>query len=119
MKVTNEQIVKALRNTGGVISTAAENLKVGRQLIYDRIKKSDNLKVAKDQAVEEGIDIAESMLLKKIKEGDTTSIIFFLKTRGRKRGYSEKQEIESGNLNLNSRPQIVFNEPRNVTKQTL
>ena len=33
-------------------------------------------------------------LLENIKKNDNTSIIFFLKTKGKKRGYIEKQEFE-------------------------
>jgi len=43
-----------------------------------------------EQKREEIIDFAESQLIKKISDGDTTAIIFFLKTIGRNRGYSEK-----------------------------
>ena len=40
------------------------------------------------------IDFAESSLKKQIKDGNTTATTFFLRTRGRKRGYNEKQEID-------------------------
>lgn len=39
------------------------------------------------------IDHAESQLYKLIDESDTIAIIFFLRTRGRKRGYSERYEV--------------------------
>jgi hypothetical protein len=47
------------------------------------------------------IDNAESKLYAKVVEGDTTALIFFLKTQGRSRGYVEKQETEtSGELTV-------------------
>ncbi len=39
------------------------------------------------------VDFAESALYQRIKEGDTTAIIFQLKSRGKKRGYGDKQEL--------------------------
>ena len=39
------------------------------------------------------IDFAESQLHQQIKGGNPTSTIFYLKTKGKKRGYEERQEI--------------------------
>jgi hypothetical protein len=43
---------------------------------------------------EEIYDEAEVLLQKKMRENDTTSLIFFLKTKCKQRGYVEKKEIE-------------------------
>ena len=44
--------------------------------------------------VEEGdIDAAETALKRQILEGNTTAIIFYLKTKGKNRGYVERQEL--------------------------
>jgi len=45
------------------------------------------------------LDIAESKLYQNVMDGDPASIFFLLKCRGKKRGYTEKQEVEhSGNI---------------------
>ena len=41
------------------------------------------------------LDFAESQLASsKLKDGNTTATIFYLKTKGKKRGYVERKEVE-------------------------
>ena len=45
--------------------------------------------------VDEGsIDFAETMLHKNIRDGNVPSIIFYLKTKGKKRGYIEQTNFD-------------------------
>ena len=46
---------------------------------------------------EQQLDFAESTLFQQMKAGNTTATIFFLKTKGRKRGYVEKHDVEVAN----------------------
>ena len=46
------------------------------------------------------LDFAESQLHKQIGDGNSTATIFFLKTKGRGRGYVERQEIHNTGDNL-------------------
>jgi len=42
-------------------------------------------------------DFAESQLFKQIQDGNPTATIFYLKTRGRKRGYGDSLDLTSNN----------------------
>ena len=58
-------------------------------------KNSDSEFAADVQLVEDSlIDYAKSKLMENITKNDTTSIIFFLKTKGKDQGFTEKQEIK-------------------------
>lgn len=92
--ITNEQIEKALNNSLGIISAAADQLGCTRQNLSQRILKSKALKKILLNAQETSLDLAESKLLKNIKLGKEASIFFYLKTRGKVRGYVEKTEID-------------------------
>tara|TARA_R110000824_G_scaffold364159_1_gene552502 strand:- start:299 stop:655 length:357 start_codon:yes stop_codon:yes gene_type:complete len=118
MAITNEQIIEALEKSGGIVLRAAVKLGVNRQTIYNRLQKSPELKAAKISAEESGLDLAESKLMTNINKGDNTCIIFYLKTKGRKRGYIERQEVvQSGTLGIQSTPKIVFSEPKKEKKE--
>jgi hypothetical protein len=74
------------------ITRACKELDINRSTFYRWLDDPDFTQSVQD-AREEKIDYIESQLLKKIEEGDTTSIIFALKTLGKSRGYIERREV--------------------------
>lgn len=100
-----ERMLIALRGNGCNVSHACRACGISRQTHYDWIDKFDKYK-KEFQEIEEGmIDFVETALMKSIKEGNVTAQIFYLKTRGKHRGYIEKQEVDLGgdvvtNVNL-------------------
>lgn len=78
---------------GGNISEAAEHLEVSRQAVYDWIKADEEFKKVHEDVNEATIDLVEGKLIQAIEAGNVQAMIFFLKTRARHRGYSEKSEL--------------------------
>ena len=89
-----DTFLTALANNLGHISDACKSANIHRQTYYKWIEKDKAFKDKCDDVQESFLDLAESKLLEKIKDGDNICIILFLKTKGKKRGYIEKQEVE-------------------------
>ncbi len=87
-------MLQALESSAGNVSKACKAIKISRQTHYDWLDKYDNYKKGVEEITEALIDFGETALLKNMKKGDTTAIIFFLKTKGKNRGYVERVETE-------------------------
>lgn len=86
-------VLEALRLTLGVVSLACERVKMDRSTFYKYLKEDEGFKESVLAIEDYALDFAESKLFMKMEEGDTACIIFYLKTKGKKRGYIEKQEF--------------------------
>jgi hypothetical protein len=95
-KILKKAFIDAYKKTFGNISQSCKRIKISRQTYYNWMEKDEEFKKQLDgvEPEEVFIDFAENALVKRIQEGDTTAIIFTLKTKGKKRGYIERQEIE-------------------------
>ena len=117
-KPANSKIIELFRVNMGNKTEVAEALNVSRRALYNWIEDDSDLKEAIESQEEANIDFTESKLFARI-EGyehpdthisnfqgtvtvtditkhyppDATSIIFFLKTRAKHRGYIERQEV--------------------------
>lgn len=88
----------ALEKSLGVVSTACKVTGLSRAQHYNWLKTDTEYKAQVDELVEVTLDFAESKLHNRINDGDTTAIIFFLKTRGKGRGYIERIENMIGQM---------------------
>ncbi len=93
-------MIEALKVSLGIVSEACKTIDICRQQHYTWMKEDADYKQAVDDIAEESIDFGESALRKRIESGDTTAIIFFLKTKGKSRGYIEKSEVEFSGVSL-------------------
>ena len=93
-KITAGELIKQIGEMRGNVTAVARRFGVSRTTIYNRINKYPTVKLALAEARDEMLDNAESVLYKQVLAGNMTALIFFLKTQGKRRGYSERQELE-------------------------
>ena len=88
-----EQIIQAVEAAGGNLTLAAKMLKCSRTTVYNYANKFVTVQAAIDEQREVSLDFAENTLMSLIREKNVAATIFFLKTRGKERGYIERSEI--------------------------
>ncbi len=87
--------LKALKETLGNITAACMQVHISRQTYYNWMN-DDEFAQAVDEVNESNLDYAESKLLSLIRQENATAIIFYLKTKGKSRGYVERIENDLG-----------------------
>jgi hypothetical protein len=87
-------MLEALEKTLGVVTSACKLVGIDRTTHYIWLKEDEAYNEAVKSIDDVAIDFAESHLHKQIKKGGTQATIFYLKTKGKKRGYVEKQELD-------------------------
>lgn len=91
MKETRKTaFIEALQKAGGIIYAACDAVGISRATFYAWRASDADFAAAVSDVLEAQVDFVESRLLQKIKDGDTTAMIYYLKTKGKHRGWSEK-----------------------------
>ena len=92
--IKKKGMIEALGKSLGIVTNACKQVGISRQTHYEWMRKDyDYAKACKD-IDNVTLDFAESKLHEQIFEGNVASIIFFLKTKGKARGYVERQELD-------------------------
>lgn len=92
--VLKDNLLKALELTLGIVSDACKKANVHRSTHYRWLKEDPEYKAKVDSIEDLALDFAETALHRQIKRNNVVATIFLLKTRGKKRGYIEKTEVE-------------------------
>ena len=93
-RFTIDQVAEALRGAAGIRSAAAAVLGCSPSTVKRYVDRSETLARIEKEVVEFNLDLAESRLLDAINDGNLTAIMFYLRTKGKQRGYSERHQIE-------------------------
>ena len=111
-EATKAAMLTALENSLGIVTTACSQVGVSRESHYRWMREDASYKESVESVADIGIDVAESKLYELIKQGNVTSVIFYLKTKGRKRGYSEHHELEQREIlrviDWGLQPKVLF-----------
>ena len=88
MEITDDQKVflEALQTQLGNVTLALNKTNISRDKYNGWLNNPQFKKAVKD-IDESSVDLVEQKLLVKINEGDLNAIQFYLKTKGKKRGY--------------------------------
>jgi len=116
-----ELMIETLQKCLGIVTTACLKVGLNRSTHYDWLKDDPDYKARVDAVDDLVIDFAESQLHKSIQNGSDTATIFFLKTKGKKRGYIERSETIQTNINTDvevsdAEKELVMNKFKEMLK---
>ncbi len=88
-----EQIAEALRASAGIYTGAASKLRCSPQTIKNYVQRHKVLQALAEEIRDATLDLAETQLVRALNDGNLTAVIFYLKTKGKERGFTERAEI--------------------------
>ncbi len=95
------EVIDAIKKADGYVSQAAALLGCHVTTVYNYAERHPTVKQAWNNIKEKRHDFVENQLMRGIKDGNMTGIIFYSKTQMKHRGYVERQQIEhSGKINV-------------------
>ena len=103
--LSKKKVRAAIPGSMGIYMIIAKKCGVVRSTITMFLKKERNQNILQEieEEREKTLDIGEAKLVKLINEGEFPAIKFLLSTKGKKRGYVEKQELEISSFDLLSK----------------
>lgn len=124
MDTLKSKTIEALAQYYGIVTTACKSIDLPRSTFYKWLNEDVEFKAAVEDIQDVAIDFVESKLMEKVNGVTTqtynqkgepviyelppsdTAIIFYLKTKGKKRGYVERTEVDNmGTIAINITPE--------------
>ena len=93
--ISKEAFIIAYKENFGNITIACESAGVGRGQYKSWCDKDPEFRqrLAEIEPEEIMLDFGEHKLMERVAKGDTLATMFLLKTKGKRRGYIERQEV--------------------------
>lgn len=90
---SKEAFLTQLEQSFGLVATTCRKVGISRSTYYKWRKDDSQFADRADEVKELQKDAVEALILKKMKGGDTSMLIFYAKTQMKDRGYVERAEI--------------------------
>lgn len=89
-----KRVSEALRQARGLVTVAARILDCRPQTVYDYLDRYSEVRQAREEADTAMTDLAEGALFKAISDRESWAVQFYLRTKGKNRGYGDKVGVE-------------------------
>jgi hypothetical protein len=88
-----QAFIDAIPGTGGIVSAIARKVGCDWNTVKRYLDTYPTVRAAYDAECEAVLDMAESTLLKAIKDGETADAKWYLTKKGKHRGYGDAMEV--------------------------
>lgn len=107
-EVWKKKLLIALEKSLGIVTPACKEVGISRDRFYTYYHEDEEFKKAVDAINDIQTDFVENQLFKKIKEGSEKSILFYMRYKGKKRGYSDNIDLTTNGKDINTDIKIIF-----------
>ena len=109
--IKEKDLLAAIEDSNGFVTTIAARLHCSWHAADNAIKASAlALQAIKDEE-EKTLDFVEGKAIKKINEGDGAMIRFYLATKGKKRGFTYDEKLETDESAEDSNINVICDTP--------
>lgn len=100
-------MIAALEKSLGVVTTACKIADVSRATHYVWMNKDASYRAEVESISDLALDFAESQLHSQIAQNNTAATIFYLKTKGKSRGYVERYDVTSNEQTIGTQTIVI------------
>lgn len=114
-----EKLLEALERNLGLVTPSCREVDINRDTFYRWCKEDEDFKKRVDEINDIQGDFVENELFKKIKQGSERSILFYMKYKGKNRGYTDSIDVTTNGENINSDIKVNIIRNKNDNSENL
>ena len=112
-----KEFLKVLKSNLGIVTATCEKVGMSRRTFYNWIESDEDFKTSVQEIYDYQCDYVESQLFKKIQQGSEKSIHFYLKYKGKDRGYTNHIDITTGGDKISEIRLVEIKNDKNMEQE--